>query len=184
MMSRIPAKGALKLSRYLSIGAADALEDKQYLNTCFVDNGSSSILTDLNDPRCVALGRTGVGKTALLEGVQNDEERTIKLDPNSLAIDYLTNNEIIRFFSDLGVNMDLFYRLLWRHVFVVEIIKSRYKIVNEQSREGFLKRIWDMTPIGRSKKEALDYVMKWGRNFWEATDYRVREVTQSLENPV
>ena len=181
-MAKVQHKGPLRLTRYLSIGAADAIQDKMYLESCFLDNGSAGILTDMDDPKCIALGRTGAGKTALLEIIDSGHERTIKLDPSALAISYLTNNEIIKFFSDAGVKMDLFYRLLWRHVLVIEIIKSHFKIINEQTRESFFKRMWDNVTIGRSKKEALDYVLQWGRSFWESTDYRVKEVTQNFEN--
>lgn len=181
LMSNTRIKGPVRLSRYLTVGAADAIEDKTYLINCFLDNGSASILQDLSDPRCVALGRTGVGKTALLEVINSDQERIINLDPSMLAISYLANNELIRFFAESGVNMDLFYRLLWRHVLIVEIIKAHYNIINEQSRDSFTKRIWEMMTVSKAKKEALNYVLNWGRSFWEAPDYRVKEITKNFE---
>lgn len=165
-----------------SVGAADAINDGLFLDASFVDNGELAILTDMTRPECIVLGRTGSGKTALLERLKKTEERVINIDPDSLALTYISNSDVLNFFVKAGVDMDLFYRLLWRHIFAVEIIKTHYNIVNEKSRDSFLRQIGERIFGNKAKQEAIDYLREWGKSFWKETDYRVKEITQKLEN--
>jgi hypothetical protein len=167
--------------KHVSIGASDAIEDKKFLERSFVDNGELDILRDNDRPECVIVGRTGSGKTALLERLASMEERVIKIAPESLALGYISNNSVLDFFRTAGVNMELFYRLLWRHVFAVELIKSRFNIVNEQSRDSFLIQIKNRVFGNKSRQEAIGYLVEWGESFWKETDYRVKEITKTLE---
>jgi len=63
----MPAKPAFIFKKLDSVGAAAAEEDKRFLKACFVDTGDLDVLRDCADPRRIVLGRTGSGKTALLE---------------------------------------------------------------------------------------------------------------------
>jgi hypothetical protein len=49
------------------IGHLDAEEDKAFLTSCFVDTGELAVLRDCADARRLVLGRSGAGKTALLQ---------------------------------------------------------------------------------------------------------------------
>jgi hypothetical protein len=163
-----------------SIGAADAAEDEQFLRECFVDTGDYDSLLDVDNPRRIILGRTGSGKTALIQRISQDAERSISIQPESLALAYISNSTILQFVLALGVKLDIFFRLLWRHVFVVEILKAHYNIVSESSKRSFLDKI---SGLFRDKKneQALHYLEKWGKSFWEETEYRTKEVTTKLE---
>lgn len=167
--------------KHANIGAADAIEDKKFLAQSFVDNGELNILSDNNKPECIIVGRTGSGKTALLERLHDIKEKVIKIAPEGLALTYVSNNDILNFFIEAGVNMDLFYRLLWRHVFAVEIIREHYHIINERTRDNFLIQLRDRIFGNKSRQEAIDYLMKWGDSFWSESEYRVKEVTRTLE---
>ena len=123
------------------IGYADAIEDSEFLDSCFVDRGDIAILTRCEDPRGVVVGRTGSGKTALLQRIKNSEERAIEVKPESLALSYISNSTILNFLFELGVHLDVFYKLLWRHVFSVEIIKHYFKIHCEADKATFLQKI-------------------------------------------
>jgi type II secretory ATPase GspE/PulE/Tfp pilus assembly ATPase PilB-like protein len=57
-----------------TIGAADAEQDKEFLKECFVEHGYLEVLRNCNDPRRIVLGRTGSGKTALLQKVLETEQ--------------------------------------------------------------------------------------------------------------
>jgi hypothetical protein len=46
-----------------TIGAADAEEDRLFLETCFVETGNLDALRDCSNPRRLVLGRTGSGKS-------------------------------------------------------------------------------------------------------------------------
>lgn len=166
-----------------NIGAADAEDDKVFLENCFVDKGDLEILRNCSDPRTVVLGRTGTGKTALLLKLAELEERTINIKPESLSLSYVSNSTIITFLSNLGVNLDVFYKLLWRHVFAVEIIKLHFGITNDQSLKSFTQKIRSLF-MNRKDRNAIRYLERWGNTFWEATEYRIKEITKQFENEV
>ena len=106
------------------IGAADAEHDTVFLSKCFIDTGDLDVVKDLTDHRQIIIGRTGVGKTALLEKLRWEYgEQVITIDPQSLALTYVSNSTILRFFFDLGVNLEPFFKLLWRHVLTVELLR-------------------------------------------------------------
>ena len=179
-MSR-PAK--FRFRRQHHIGAADAEDDKNFLSNCFVDKGDLAILRDCSDPRTLLLGRTGTGKTALILKLDELEERSINIKPESLSLSYISNSTIVNFLSNIGINLDVFYKLLWRHVFAVEIIKLHFGINSDQSLKSFKQKFRNLF-MGRKERNAMRYLEKWGSTFWEATEYRIREVTKQFENEV
>jgi len=164
-----------------SIGAAAAEQDSQLLESCFINTGDLDRLRDCSNPRRIIVGRTGAGKTALLLKLANAESRAIEVQPESLALAHVSNSTILRFFSELGVRLDIFFRLLWRHVFTVEILKKHFQIDNEAAKRSFLERIKDVFQDQRHRR-AVEYIQKWGQHFWEDTEYRIQEVTTTLEN--
>lgn len=167
--------------KHANIGAADAIEDRKFLERSFVDNGSLDVLLDTSNPQCIVLGRTGLGKTALIERIREVEERVIRINPEGLALTYISTNNVLRFFLEAGVNLDLFYRLLWRHVFAVEIIRQHYHIVGEQESNTFWSKIRQIFDRDNSKREAIEYLKQWGESFWLESEHRVQEITQTLE---
>jgi hypothetical protein len=165
------------------IGAADAEGDERYLSTCFVDTGDIEILRDCADTRRIVVGRTGSGKTALLQRLIDREERAIVVPPESLALSYVSNSTILQFLSALDVKLDIFFRLLWRHVFTVEILRHHSKIDSEAKKKTFFQVVRGI--FGEKKHEqTLKYLDRWGKSFWEETDYRIRELTTTLESNV
>lgn len=121
----------LKITRNLKIGALDAEGDSELLNRCFVDNGYLERLLDVESPASIILGRTGSGKSALLYKIQSSAQKVVKLDPNDISVRFLEYSDTIQFFDALNINLDLFYKLLWRHVLTVEFLKLRYDIKSE-----------------------------------------------------
>jgi hypothetical protein len=169
-----------KFRRHATIGAAAAEEDDRFLSVCFVDTVDLDTLIDCKDPRRIILGRTGTGKTALLNRL-SAEANTIVINPESLSFNYLTNSTILKFFLDAGVNLDLFFKLLWRHVFTVELLKRRYNINNETAKQSFLSRLGSVFLRDKKKERAVKYLMQWGELFWEDTEYRIKEITSRIE---
>ena len=80
------------------------------------------------------------------------------------------------------MKLDIFFKLLWRHVFAVELIKHHFKIWREPDKNSFLERIKSYFVDDNKSKEALEYLETWGKRFWEETEYRIKEVTTKLEN--
>jgi hypothetical protein len=164
-----------------TIGAAAAEQDSYYLSQCYVPTAALDILRDQNDHRRLLIARTGAGKSALLTRLREVEPHVVQVLPESLSIVYVSNSNIIRFFSDMGVNLDIFYKLLWRHVLVVEILKERYQITNEERKLAWLEQLWRLVVKNKKNEKALGYLRQWGEDFWKETEYRVRDITTKLE---
>lgn len=169
-----------KFRKHDSIGAADA-EDDKYLVDCFIDTGDLETLLDCRGPHSIVVGRTGSGKTALLKMLENRAQRFIIIPPESLSLSYISNSTILRFIENLGVNLDIFYRLLWRHIFTVELTKKHFNIQSEEDKRNFWQKIWQRFTDQKNRK-ALEYLEDWGKSFWEETEYRIQEVTTKLED--
>jgi hypothetical protein len=163
------------------IGEAAAEVDDKYLFDCFVDTGDLELLRDCTAPQRIIVGRTGSGKSALLRTLETKEEHVISLAPEQLALSYLSNSEVVRFFENAGANLDLFYQLLWRHVLTVELVKHKYKITNEATQKSFLHSLSQLFQRDKAKQQAVEYLRTWGENFWNETEYRVKEITGRIE---
>lgn len=169
-----------------TIGAASAEDDTEFLKTCFVETGNYENLKDQQNIRQIVLGRTGSGKSALFEHLKHEEEeRVISIEPDNLALNYVSNSSMIKYFSDLGVNLDPFYKLLWRHVLTVEVLRKHFGTYSNSEEGGLWNKIIQMfakkTTKDKKAKQAVEYLRKWGEKFWEETEYRVKEITTTLE---
>lgn len=84
--------------------------------------------------------------------------------------------------NTIGVNLDLFYRLLWRHILIVEVLKIRYDIKNDLDNRNFLDNITNFFRKDEIKKKAIEYFREWGDKFWLDTDEHLKVITRKLEN--
>ncbi len=166
------------------IGAPGAEEDVEFLKNCFLETGDLSILQNVNDHRRILLGRAGSGKTALISKLNWEcPEQIINIEPESLALTYISNSTILKFFYEIGVNLEPFFKLLWRHIFTIEILSKYSNYDNEQLPiTDWLMRIFGTDDKRYKKiKESINYIKKWGESFWENTEFRVKEITQYVE---
>lgn len=181
------AHSEFKFRRSDTIGAASAEEDTEFLRNCFVETDEYEILRAVNDVRQIVLGRTGTGKSALFERLrQEDHGRVITIEPHELALTYVSASTTIRYFSDLGVNLDPFYKLLWRHVLTIEVLQKHFEPRKTAAENGIWTTLVDMFP-GRSRrdkdaKQAVQYLRTWTGRFWTDIEYRVKEITNKMEN--
>ncbi|WP_417551705.1 P-loop ATPase, Sll1717 family [Marinomonas fungiae] len=175
---------SFKFRKHMSIGSLGAEEDDLFLQSCFIDTGDFDIALATNAPQSIILGRTGAGKTALLEKVKLECENVIELNPEELSLSYISNSDILSFISKIGVNLDLFFQLLWRHIFSVELIKKKYNIGNEDQVKNFFSSFSFSFKKDRKKEKAIEYLNQWGSQFWLETDIRVQEITQKIESEI
>lgn len=167
--------------KHMSIGEADAENDLNFLADCFVDIGDFEVIENTEAPQSIVLGRTGIGKSALLEQLESSSENVIRIEPESLALRHISNSTILNFFEGLGVNLDIFYNLLWQHTFAVELIKYKYNIDSIQAKTNFIDLISNLLSGNYKKQQALKYIEEWGDKFWVDTETRIKELTEKLE---
>ena len=99
----IPTK--FRFRRNDNIGANTAEDDSAFLADCFIDNGMLACLRDVNDAKRIVVGRTGTGKTALLQELKRREHNTIEIDPEAMSMNYIANSQVFRFYEQLGVRL-------------------------------------------------------------------------------
>ena len=180
-------KNQFRFQRNDSIGAPGAEEDVEFLQECFVDTGDCALLASPSDRHVIILGRTGTGKTALLKELEkNNGDRTITIKPENLALTYIGNSTVLNFFTELGINLDPFYKLLWRHVFTIEILTRFFGQQDSAQTPSLFDRLRTFFS-GSSReekdiKQTIDYLEEWGKKFWNETEYRVKEITQKVES--
>jgi len=168
------------------IGAAGAEEDAEFLHSCFVDTGDLALLENLSDHRVIVVGRTGSGKSALLAKLADGKgENAISISPESLALTYVTNSTVLNFFTGLGVNLDPFFKLLWRHVLTVELLSHHFAQHGNREQKSLLDRLRAMfsgpSRLDKKMSQAVEYLEEWGKSFWLETEYRVKEITRKVE---
>lgn len=169
-----------------SIGVNDAHDDKDFLLNCFVDLGDLETIEDFKDPHCLIIGRTGAGKTALITKLQEDKQnRVIVVDAESLAMNYISNSSIVHGLMALDIDLNTFFKYLWRHVICVEILTKHMKITSEQDHENFVERIKSEFRKRNPKHlKALDYLDQWKDTFWKTSDSHVAEMTNKIESKI
>ncbi|MFT9360056.1 P-loop ATPase, Sll1717 family [Acetobacter okinawensis] len=164
-----------------SIGQPAAEEDGQYLRVCFIDNGVFEIATDLDERKCILVGRTGSGKSAIIEKIISDKSNTIRLNPEYLSLNNISNSSIINFFEEAGIHLDSFYKTLWKHIFVIALIKKKYNIVEEKDFARALHSLMSLYRKDPVKDAAVQYIQQWDNSFWIDEEYRLQQLTNKVE---
>lgn len=181
--SHIEKSKIVKIKTDISVGSPDAETDHQ-LSDVFIDNGAFDALTNVNNPKCVIIGRTGAGKSALVKKIRESEEHVKIIDPERMSLTFLSNSNILKYLRSEDVNLNFFYKLLWKHVFIVEIIKLYIK-ESDSKKTSFFQRLWESITTGgksdEAKKKAVTYAQTWSDEFWQKTEYRIKSIESDLE---
>ena len=161
-----------------------AEQDTEFLPSCFVDTGAYDLAQTGHDNRIIIVGRTGTGKSAVLQTLETQyAKKVIRIEPENLALTYVSNSTILNFFAHIGVNLDPFFKLLWRHVITVELLNHHFQDRPNPTSPNLLSRLRDLfsseTKEDRKRQEAVEYLEKWGKSFWKETEFRVKEITSS-----
>ncbi len=172
---------SFRFSRHVNVGSADAVDDRKFLQDCFFDNGELDVLRDTSNNAAIIVGRTGSGKTALIEKILAEEERSVKIHPDQLALAYLSDNQLFRFFTEIGIKLDPFFNYLWKHIFITELVQLYKRDVDRTARLGFLSELIGKFKKRKYSKEAIKYLEDYGDKFWLSTEKRVKEEVKKYE---
>lgn len=180
-MSKGKTDMAVVLRRGMSIGAMAAEDDLRFLSECFIETGQAAQLIDIDSSRCIALGRTGSGKSALLIHIEQSERNYANVDPEDLSLRYISNSDILRFFEEIDINLDVFYQLLWRHVLVVELLKLKKEFHDKDTATRWFAAVYNSFDKNPKRQAALDYLTEFNGSFWLDTEKRIRQVVDRIE---
>lgn len=170
----------MKFDRNIDIGSLEAEDDKFLLNS-FVTKPDYEALHDTSNQKCIILGRTGMGKSALIRKIIETKENVTRIKPEEMSLRFLSNSDILDYFRRLGISLDLFYKVLWKHVFIVEILKLYYGEDKAKTGNKLQSLIESVDfKLNKKKKNAIEYLRKWQDRFWENTEYRVKEIEEKL----
>jgi hypothetical protein len=170
----------VRLGSGFNIGG-DQAEADPLLDEAFFSSGLYETLSNRLDPRCFIVGRTGSGKSAALRRlVEEHPEKVIRIVPEDLSLPYITNLDVVKKLQSLDVDLQSFWKALWRHVFIVEVIRHRYRIENAETKSTVLQTLREKVSRNPAKKLALAYLDEFEGKFWAETDERVREITSTL----
>ena len=153
------------------VGAADASNDN-YLSNCFIDTGVLGVIKDCSNPKSILLGRTGVGKSAILMEFDRINDHVIKIKPQDISMNYISSCNILNRFIELGINLDPVFKTLWRHVITIEIIKKVYGLDAGGRDRNILHRFFATfrKAVDTPYKECKDYFDEWNDSFWDDTE--------------
>lgn len=173
-----------RFNKTQTIGSPDA-ETDPILMKAFVKNETLNALQDISNQKCVIIGRTGSGKSALLKYIEENTEKIVRIEPEAMSLRYLSNSTIINYFLELGINLNFFYKVLWKHVFIIELLKLYF------GNDLFKKQNWftslsdgikaKMGKTNERRTKAINYLKQWSSEFWLDTEHRIKELEQTME---
>ena len=171
-----------KLRRGVAIGTL-AAENDTMLGNVFVDGGYLERLSDTSEGAFLILGRAGSGKTALIRRLKETTPHVVQLDPEELSMQYLQNSAL-RTVAGWGVNLEIFYKYLWRHICILELIRMRYGDSSEVAGTlGGLLSFLDpfIKESQRTRDLSRSYLETYGDAYWVKTDTRVKAIASEVE---
>lgn len=171
-----------RFNKHHLLGAPDAETDRN-LDRVFIDTGAYEVLEDIDNPKCIIIGRTGSGKSALIKRLLENEEKVVRIAPEAMSLKFLSNSTILDYFRSLNIRLNFFYKVLWKHVFIVEILKM-YLGDTAQKKQSLFQTLWSKINTGgksdTAKKAALEYFDEWSDEFWLKTEHRIKTLESDL----
>jgi hypothetical protein len=177
-------RSSRRLSSGFNLGGQQAEADP-LLEEAFYRTSQYRAVADRDDPHCFVIGRTGSGKSALLRQLETQYSgHVIRIAPEDLALTYVADLQAIRWLDQQRVHLDPLFIALWKHVFLVELIKHRYNVHSPDAKQNFISALGEKIKKDRSKLEALRYLEEFQGKFWCEADERVREIADRFESQI
>lgn len=170
-----------KIKKNQNIGGL-AAETDPLLGEVFVDTGYIEKLLDSKESKFLIIGRTGAGKTALLKQIETTSNiKVAKIEPEVLSMQYLYNSQVVGYLNSIGINLQIFYKFLWKHILILEYITIRYDSGSE--RNSITEKLMNKFSGGEpTVNKAREYVEKYGKEFFIRSDTKIKEITEQFES--
>lgn len=172
-----------KLNKGIDIGSPDAETDR-ILMKVFLESDSLHSILNTNSQKSIIIGRTGSGKSALLKYIEQNKEKVGIIHPEAMSLRFLCNSTILRYFRELDINLNFFYKVLWKHVFIVELLKLYFGDDVFKKQNWFNNLTEKLTRTGKSnprRERAISYLTNWSKDFWLDTEKRIKELENTVE---
>lgn len=173
-----------KIKKSQLIGSPDA-ETDELLFAAFISIDNLEEIVDTKNQKSILLGRTGSGKSAIIKYLTDKCQHVKSIDPESMSLRFLSNSTILRYFDSIGVNLNLFYKVLWKHVFIVELLKMYFDEASAFKKQTFFERL--KSTIGEGKKsnvrkeKAIKYMETWSNDFWQQTEILIKSFEKNIQ---
>lgn len=169
-------------SSNINIGQNGAENDDEFLFRCFVDHQALSELKDIKNPTNFVLGSTGSGKTALLRMIEKNEENCESFEVHEMAMNHITNSNVIQFLRSIEVDLSIFFQDLWRHVICIEYIKLVTKADTKDKFRYIRTKIVDFVRRENAREKLVKFLDENENKFWNTIDENIIEITDALED--
>jgi hypothetical protein len=157
---------APKLGSGFNLGGEQAEADP-LLDRAFFEWSGYTVVESRRDPHCFLVGRTGSGKSAVLQRLEEVyPQRVIRIDPEDLSLPYIIDLGVIRELDALEVHLDPLFIALWKHILLIEIIRRRYRVDSAEKKRTVMESLKDRFQRDSSKQQALEYLEEFGEKFW------------------
>ena len=182
--SKVISVPKFKFQKHIDIGAPDA-ETDNILMDAFIEKDALTALLNMNNQKSIIIGRTGSGKSAILKYIELTQDKVYRIKPEAMSLRYLSNSTILNYFNALDVNLTFFYKVLWKHVFIVELLKL-YFGENHSKKNNFFETITEKikSKLGKTnpkKEKAVSYLKNWSNDFWASTEHRIKELEKMIQ---
>ncbi len=174
----IKNKSDIVYKRNMNIGTISAEQDMEFLQTCFIKTPEYEELCDFSNRKMILLGRTGSGKTALLNEIENDVDCFVQIKPDAFALQYITSVPFVKKLIEEQVNLDIFYKFLWLHEIISQIIKNYFVY----QKKDFLSSIKEKTTNFKRVSQLERYLKEYDGIFFD--EGSAEKVTKELEQQV
>lgn len=97
---------------------------------------------------------------------------------------YIHGSAVLRELVSWGVNLEIFYKFLWRHVCILEIIRMRFGATHDVP--PLIHRAIALVSTSRrdeqyAKEVAQNYLREYGEQFWVTADTRIKKIVDEIE---
>lgn len=162
----------------LNIGSISAESDSEFLENCFIETTEYKEIIDFNNKKMILLGRTGIGKTALLNKVKKNVDVYIEVRPDTFVLQYITNVPFVSKLKEQGVNLDIFYKFLWLHEIISQIIKKYFAYNKKDFIQELKNKVKDKGRIAELSK----YLSEYENIFFD--EGSTEKITKDFENSI
>lgn len=175
---------AITLRAGETIGSMAAEDDHNFLEKCFVDNPVIDQLKSNTSSRSILIGRTGAGKSAILWKLEHELSNVSRIIPKDASFDFIANSTIIQYLREQGVDLEVFYEYLWKHILCIHIIKECLDVRSDATFNNLLKRFEQKALFDKNYSTVLNYLRENEKSFWNDFEELCSTETTKLSNNI